>query len=650
MARIPLRLQPGMTRPGTVYEAKGRWYDGTLVRWFEGVMQAVGGWETVDRTNAPVSAAIADDGGVFTDETTDANDPGAGDVTAYTASRQVGDAFYVGEADRFTEVQFNTSQVTTDGALTWEYWNGSTWAALAGVVDGTNSFLVSGVQSLTFDMPSDWETTTVNSQGPFFYVRGRVTTIGTGVSVLLTQVWVGPGAAPDANGTSVLALDEVVRGVHVYRRSAAAAPQTVFGTPTKLWRFVQGVLTEITPSTFDAGAADAVQDSGTFGQGPFGVGAYGVGDPTQDVLTEANTWQLDNYGEDLVAVAHADGQLLYFDTSVGGLAAALTNAPTNNLGVVVTPERFVVALGAGGEPKLIQWADQEDITVWAAGITNQAGDLDLSTEGQIMAGRRTRSGTLIWTDVGLHNMRFIGGSLVYTAPEVGKGGAISRRSMAVVDQVAFWMGPRGFYVYDGAVRRLASGVGDYVFSNLNRTQASKVWCDSRTQYSEVTWFYPSSNSMECDSYVTYNYLTDIWYFGLLTRTSGADQGVLPFPLAVDSLGVVYQHESGDSYLDEDQVTSLVPYAASGPIEVGSGDNLMFLDDIYPDEATLGDLRFRVYTADEAVGAEVTNGPYPATEVINLRLLARQMRIEIEQVNPGWRFGVPRLDVTVAGER
>lgn len=499
MARVPMKLQPGMSRPGTRYEAKGRWYDGSLVRWFEGVMQPIGGWQHL-QTSAPAN---------------------------------------------------------------------------------------------------------VNVGNP-------------------------------------------VRGAHVWRRNLRT-PQVALGTATQLYHFEEGVLTEITPSVFTTGLVTAAITSGNFGTGAFGVGAFGVGDPTQDTLTEANSWQMDNYGEDLVAVALSDGQLLYWDRSVGGLAAALTNAPTQNLGVVVTPERFIVALGAGGDPKKIQWADQDDATIWTASNTNQAGDLDLATEGQIMGGSRTRSETLIWTDTALYALRFIGGVFVYTVPEIGKGGAISRMAWQVVGSKAYWMGPRGFYEYDGSVRRLPSEVADFVFNDLNRTQASKIWCEQRSQFSEVTWYYPSATSTECDRYVTFNHAMGIWYFGALERTGGVDQGVLDFPISSDADGDIYQHEVGMSYLDPDSNT-LQPYAISGPVELGQGDNVMTLDDIYPDEATLGDLQFKVWTADSPTGTETENGPYTATEVINLRLEARQMRIEIEQVNPGWRFGIPRLDLQAGGMR
>src|SRR5581483_6901160 len=52
---LPLKLPPGLYRNGTTYQAKGRWYDGTLIRFFEGSVRPIGGWVTqVDVNNNPL--------------------------------------------------------------------------------------------------------------------------------------------------------------------------------------------------------------------------------------------------------------------------------------------------------------------------------------------------------------------------------------------------------------------------------------------------------------------------------------------------------------------------------------------------------------------------------------------------------------------
>lgn len=83
----------------------------------------------------------------------------------------VGDSLYMGNdttlpnTGPFNNVLFNIGQilVMTGGSITlnWEYWNGSTWAALS-VHDETSGFTLTGYGLVSWHVPSDWATTAVN--------------------------------------------------------------------------------------------------------------------------------------------------------------------------------------------------------------------------------------------------------------------------------------------------------------------------------------------------------------------------------------------------------------------------------------------------------------------------------------------------------
>jgi hypothetical protein len=47
---IPLEIPAGMVRAGTTYQAKGRWVDGSRVRFFANTIQPIGGWREVSDT------------------------------------------------------------------------------------------------------------------------------------------------------------------------------------------------------------------------------------------------------------------------------------------------------------------------------------------------------------------------------------------------------------------------------------------------------------------------------------------------------------------------------------------------------------------------------------------------------------------------
>ena len=267
-----------------------------------------------------------------------------------------------------------------------------------------------------------------------------------------------------------------------------------------------GTVVDITPADIVAGDLDAQVNTG-YGGGFYGLEHYGVARADKGNYGEATTWALDNWGENLVACSVADGRLLEWDLNAANNAAPVSGAPIDNLSLVVTAERFLFALGAGGNPRKVQWCDREDNTTWTPLTTNEAGDLELQTSGQIMLGIKTRGQTLIITDQDAHAATYQGPPYVYGFERVGSAcGAMSRRAAAAVDEGVFWMGRRGFHIYaGGAVQDVPCEVSDYVFSDISAAQSSKVYTVSNQQFNEIWWFYPSGSSLENDRYVVFNY-------------------------------------------------------------------------------------------------------------------------------------------------
>jgi len=313
---------------------------------------------------------------------------------------------------------------------------------------------------------------------------------------------------------------------------------------------------------------------------------------------------------------------------------------------MTTAERFVFALGASGNPRMVKWCDQEDNTVWTPSTTNQAGDFELQTVGSLKTGKRVRGVNLLFTDVDVHVSTYIGLPYVYSFEKAGSGcGVISSQSVGAIDTAAIWMSRSGFWIYDGYVKPLVSDVGDYVFQNMNYNQSSKVYCVHNSKYGELTWFYPSSQSNENDSYVTYNYRENHWSIGQMGRTAGTDRGVFIDPLMVSADGYIYEHEVGYNY------DGSTPYAETGPIEIGNGDNVMAVTRVLPDEQTLGEVVVSFKTRMYPTSSETTFGPYTAAQPTDVRFSARQVKVRYTGAILGdWRVGVNRLDALASGQR
>jgi hypothetical protein len=431
-------------------------------------------------------------------------------------------------------------------------------------------------------------------------------------------------------------------------KSNSGGRYIAFGTHSKLYVMDDNsVLKDVTPSGFTVGRADALSGTG-YGYNTYGSFAYGVARPDIGSVAPATTWSLDTWGEYLIGCSDTDGKLYEWqlDFSTPTLAAAITNAPTGCQAVMSTAERFVFALGASSNARKVAWCDQEDNTVWTPSATNQAGDFEINSVGSLKCGKRVRGINLLFTDVDVHVATYIGLPYVYSFEKAGSGcGVISAQAVAAIDTAAIWMSRSGFWIYDGYVKPLASDVGDYIFQNINYSQASKVYAVHNSKYGEIIWFYPSSASNENDSAVTYNYREGHWALTTLSRTAGTDRGVFVNPVMISSDGYVYEHEVGFAY------DGAVPFVESGPYEIGSGENIMSVRQVIPDEQTLGEVVVSFKTRMYPTSTESTYGPYAAAQPTDVRFSARQVKIRYTgNLLDDWRVGVNRMDVVPMGKR
>ena len=159
-------------------------------------------------TAGNLDAGVQDDGGVFTDDTTDVNDTGgAGDVAVFPATEVAGDAFYFGKDNTFTNlmVDIQTQGVSSADATQWEYFDGTTWSdleAVTGFVDDSNlagdgAFTsAAGRHVIQWTVPTDWARTNVTNQPAaaptnLFYVRIRIVTANYSTVPVLETAWVG---------------------------------------------------------------------------------------------------------------------------------------------------------------------------------------------------------------------------------------------------------------------------------------------------------------------------------------------------------------------------------------------------------------------------------------------------------------------------
>ena len=122
-------------------------------------------------------------------------------------------------------------------------------------------------------------------------------------------------------------------------------------------------------------------------------------------------------------------------------------------------DRHVIAFGADGlgatsstakgdgvqDPMLIRFSDQENPIDWYPTDTNTAGDLRIDTGSKIMQAVETRQQILVFTDVAIYAMQFIGPPFTFGINLISSNISIaSTRAAVAVDDAVYWMALQSF--------------------------------------------------------------------------------------------------------------------------------------------------------------------------------------------------------------
>jgi hypothetical protein len=287
-----------------------------------------------------------------------------------------------------------------------------------------------------------------------------------------------------------------------------------------------------------------------WGAGVWSRGAWGSGAGVP-VVNPQRDWFLQNFDNDLVANIR-NGAIYYWKYSDGtGVRAtplatttidgvAPSDVPTEAMQILVSQnDKHLICFGAtpfgGGafDPLLIRWATQDQPNVWTPQVTNSAGFLRVSRGSAIVSAIATRQEILVFTEGTLNSLQFLGTTDVFGLQELADNISIlSARSVAVVNNTAYWFGHDKFYAYSGRVETLPCTIRNHIFQNLNYDQADQIVCGTNEGWNEIWWFYPTADSQVNNAYAIYNHLERIWYYGTIDRTAWSDSSLREYPQAL----------------------------------------------------------------------------------------------------------------------
>ena len=625
-----LQFKPGVNRDQTNYTNEGGWYECDKIRFRSSMPQKIGGW--IKATPEYMLGACRQMFGWITSYADNFLACG----TNKKAYIEVGGYFYditpLRDVDpSFTSPTTNNCIYTTNGSGTVTVIFTGSDAEVGNYVDFSGVTDVAGINAAYFN--TTHEITSVINANAF--------TISLGVNATST--------VSGGGGTSINVDFEIDIGYPI--------------------------------ATYGYG----------WGTGSWGSVAWGLSSSTP-VLLPQQDWWFDQFDNDLVMNIR-EGTIYYWQRGTGAtpasalatraillsdLAGAADVPNKANQVLVSQNDKHLLAFGcqpyAGSatdyDPLLIRWASQDDPGMWTPLVTNSAGYIRVSRGSQIVRAIPTKQEILVFTEATLSSLQFTGTSDVFSLQEIGDNlSFIGPRCVTVVNNMTFWMGHDKFYVYSGRVETLPCTLRDHVFNNINFNQADQIICGTNEGWNEVWWMYPSASSQVNDSYVIYNHLERIWYYGTIERSAWLDSPLREYPQASSysttlDRSYLYNHEYGAN----DDASPMTAYIQSSDFDLQDGEQFMTTRRMIPDINFAGstaadpEASFIIRPRNFPGGSfysnpsntqrviETTVDQY--TEQIFMRARARQLALKVQStgLDTQWQLGSPRLDMRPDGKR
>ena len=701
-----LAFRPGTNRESTNYGNEGGWYQTNKVRFRSGLPEKIGGWE---KDNGTLSTSI---GGVATTILT----PSTG--TLWGVCRSLW--------NWITLSGYNLLSLGTNLKFYIQNGNGGSFYDVTPIT---------GDPPAAIAVASNAFTTTASSSGTNRYVTVTCNVAGyngqTSDFVTISGVASAVNGIPAANLNQEFQLTYVTGTtftIQVYVSSAVTVTAGTTGAASFAFQISTGNEVYTVGVGWGAGGWGGVTTGyASTGWGAAAPAGLGIG-------LQLRTWSQSNYGQNLVFNPRG-GPIYYWvvdaTPTIFNRAQVISAGNTNtqnsiaywdadstcptvcNFVLVSDASRFLIAFGTNDptgvyatvalDPMQIRWSNQENLLEWTPVITNQAGDYKLSHGSAIITAQQTRQEILVFTDSTIYSMQYLGPPYVWSFQILGDNISIAGPNVvASASNITYWMGLDKFYMYSGRVETLPSTLREYVFTDINISQAFQFVSGTNEGYNEVWWQYCSANSNVIDRYVIYNYLDNVWYYGDWTnytgtayqgRTAWLDSALRQYPMAAtygaastslltNSNAILVYHEDG---VDDGTVNPSVPIVAnvqSSDFDIGEGNNFGFVWRLIPDltfdgstvnqptayftaiprtfpGAAYGPSNNPGVTSTQNYQNQITYNIQQFTQQVYVRIRGRQMAFKVSSGTAGsatdglgvqWQLGAPRIDIRPDGRR
>jgi hypothetical protein len=623
-----LKFRPGINRDRTNLAQMGGWYDGNLIRFRDNFPEKIGGWqvETFDQyvgqavklyvyatQDGSEIAGLATTKKVYVRAGTTLFDITPLRVTYTTSTTPSTNNCFTTNTTVGTEGQVLVT-LTAHGGNTGDYVTFSGSAAVGGITAPqiNQNFEITVIDGNTFTIETAGTATSIVTGGGTSIVAAFEIDIGAdssiagygwGAGVWSRGSWGSGATIPAIVSTRLIFMDnfnnDLVFNLNNQGEIYYWVYDSAFSTRAVLLSSLGGAIAvpaETETTLFSpsghllALGASAYNETSTAGETISGITSVGTVATVTTAVAHGlatNDWVYLS-GQTTTAYSGTYQITVTATTTFTYTLPAATTSPAS----VAGSYQSVSYSGGTFDPMLIRWADvNADIgpkpEVWKPELANSAGFLFVKEGSKIITAANVRQETLVWTDMSLSTLQFLGTAEVFGLQLLSSDTNImGPNAYASVNNNMYWMGTDNFFVYDGRVNVLKCPLTRYVFEDINREQAQLVYGGTNKEFSEVIWFYCSGGSTPSptiDRYVVYNYRDDIWYYGQLNRTTWFDAGINRYPLATSG-GYIYSHENGPN---DGQPLGAAPlpmsaYIQSSFMDIAEGEFYMLTKRVIPD--------------------------------------------------------------------
>ena len=724
MALVEFKLLPGIDKQQTQVGADKRWVDCDNVRFRYGLPEKVGGWSSLI-TDTIVGVARAQFPFVDLD----------------------GNRYVAIGTDKFLLIYFEgqlydiTPLGTTISSATFTF-NGTTTITittsaahnlLVGDIVLFDSVTLPGGTGLTDAAFEDklFQVITIPTATTFTITFTASGSSATGGSVdLKPYIPVGPAAQTYGYGFGVGNFGGTVSGVATNDLDGALAADSAGNNgsatqirltdasafPTSGTIAVQNeLITYSGKSTNELtgiaraqnGTSTAIHADATTVDNATLYAGWGSAVAASTTTLEPGLWALDNYGDVLLATI-LNGKTYTWDSSIaarfttrastGTTSYVTTAAPTASRSMMMSPvTRHLVLFGtettigdtSTQDDMFIRFSDQETINTFAPTAINSAGSQRLQDGTKIMGAIKAKDNILVWTDTSLYSMKHVGAPFTFGFEQVGTNcGLIGMNAVVEIDGVAYWMSPKGFFMFDGTVKSLSCTIEDYVYDDIDTTKGQQICAAINNLFTEVVWYYPTDGASYNDRYAVYNFGESaggkipggVWYPGTEARTSWMPANIYPnphstkfdstaagtFPSVIGETGLgqttYFEQEVGNNQVNPDgSSTAIAAELESFDLDLemqGAGQYYLSISRFMPDFKVLTGNAVVTLTVKRFPSSSGTTSPYSPFTVtssstqFNTRARGRFASVKIANsaVDETWRFGTLRLDIKPDGMR